>query len=179
MSKILLKKKSSGGFTLAELMMAMLMAGIVFSAASVIMAFGQKSLDREWERTAIQRDAVRVMQFIKHNVRGASTARAIAGGKILMVYKDNRWMIIKYEENAKSIRCLSQKSEPDDKIVSGEEGIASPDEWSLVEGLVESASFSIDPASASTVIVDFTLKDREYNASAKSSVTMRNSAAKI
>ncbi len=179
MNKILLKKKLSGGFTLAELMMAMLLAGIVFSAASVIMAFGQKSLDREWERTAIQRDAARVMQFIKHNVRGASIAKTIGGGKGIIVYKDNRWMLLKYDANKKSIRCLSQKSEPDEKIVNGELDLESKDAWYLVERLVESASFSIDSASASTVIVDFTLKDGEYKSSVKSSVTMRNSAAKI
>jgi type II secretory pathway pseudopilin PulG len=170
MKKEIAKKQAPAALTLVEMLVAMIMVTIVLSAAAVTMIYGQRSLDHEWQQVGIQREASYAMLKMKQTIRSASQAQITGNGKGFKVYKDNQWIKFKYVSGAKDIRY---------KVLGGGEewedyDIEDPEANTLINGIVESAYFSIDPSTNSTVTISFYLKNGQYEAQVSSSVTMRN-----
>ena len=152
------KLKTRAGLTLIEIMVAMISASLVILATGSILIFGQRSLDREWQHVNLQRDLSNAMLEIKHTIRGANKAEIEADGKEVKIYNTAGWTRYIFNPRTKSLRYREQGQ----------------DKQTLLYGIVESASFVIDPNNNSAVTVTIKLQQDQYEAQATSTINMRN-----
>jgi type II secretory pathway component PulJ len=152
------KLKNRAGLTIIELMVAMVSASLVVLATGSILIFGQRSLNRQWQHVNLQREVSNTMLEIKHTIRGANKALLEADGLTVRIYNSAGWTRYMFSPETKSLLYQKQDQE----------------EQTLLLGLVESASFVIDPTTNSTVTVTIKLQQGEYQAQATSTINMRN-----
>ena len=153
------KLKNRAGLTLIEVMVAMISASLVVLATGSILMFGQRSLNRQWQHVNLQREVSNTMLEIKHTIRGANKALLEAeDGLAVRIYNSAGWTRYMFNPGTKSLRYQKEGQE----------------EKTLLFGLVESASFVIDPTTNSTVTVTIKLQQGEYQAQATSTINMRN-----
>ncbi len=153
------KLKNRAGLTIIELMVAMISASLVVLATGSILMFGQRSLNRQWQHVNLQREVSNTMLEIKHTIRGANKALLEAeDGLAVRIYNSAGWTRYMFSPETKSLLYQKQDQE----------------EQTLLDGLVESASFVIDSTTNSTVTVTIKLQQGEYQAQATSTINMRN-----
>ena len=152
------KLKNRAGLTLIEVMVAMISASLVVLATGSILMFGQRSLNRQWQHVNLQREVSNTMLEIKHTIRGANKALLEADGLTVRIYNSAGWTRYMFSPETKSLLYQKQDQE----------------EQTLLLGLVESASFVIDPTTNSTVTVTIKLQHGEYQVQATSTINMRN-----
>lgn len=159
MRKKVVKIRTRPALTLTEMLVAMIMVTIILSAAAVTMVYGHRALDIQWEQVSIQRDAMYAMQKIKQSIRSASLAVIEEDGNIVKVYNNGQWTKYKFVPGGKDLRYQLE---------------GQTEEITIIDGIVESASFSIDPSTNSTVTINLYLKNGEHESKISSGVTMRN-----
>ena len=81
-----MKRKVQKGFTLIELIIAMLTGTIVILAAGMILFYGQKSWNNTWKRVNLQRDASYAMQRMSRLIKAAISAQVEGSGKGLKIF---------------------------------------------------------------------------------------------
>ena len=149
---------SRWGLTLFEFLVTICAASIVILASAVILVFGQNSLDNEWQKVNLQRDASYAMLRIKQAIRCASSAQVEDGGNAITIYNNSGW--IKYSFDPYMKNLLYQFEGEDENI--------------LLEGVVESVTFEIDPVSKNAVTFGFELKNDDFQTSTSTKAMMRN-----
>jgi len=154
----ILKSKSRPGLTLVELLVTVLAAMIVILSASVILVFGQNSLDSEWQKVNFQREASYAMLRIKQAIRIATRAELEDDGNVIKIYNSSGWIKYRFDPDQKNL--LYQYDGEDEQI--------------LLEGVVESVTFEIDPVSKNAVTFGLDLKNEECETRNSSKVMMRN-----
>jgi type II secretory pathway pseudopilin PulG len=154
----ILKSKNRPAFTLVELLVTILAAMIVIMASAVILIFGQNSLDTEWRKVNFQREASYAMLRIRQAVRCASNAELEDDGNTIKIYNNSGWIKYKFDPDRKNL--LYQFEDEDEQI--------------LLEGVVESVTFKIDPVSKNAVTFGIDLKNDDLESRNSSKVMMRN-----
>lgn len=153
-----ISRKNRAGITLAEIIVTLLVASIVISATAVILIIGQNSLERGWKQVNVHRDAAYSITRIKHAIRCATNAELEEGGNILKIYNGPGWIKYKYVPGQKNLLCQFE----------GE------DEQIIIDGIVESATFVIDPVNNNAITVNIQLKKDDYEVTLSSTTMMRN-----
>jgi prepilin-type N-terminal cleavage/methylation domain-containing protein len=150
--------KSQAGLTLVELIVALSAACIVLCATAIILIFGQNSLSHEWQQVNLQRDASYAMLRMKQSIRCATNAQVEESGKGVKIYNRTGWIRFWYIPGQKDILWQLKDGEPQ----------------TLLDGVVESATFVIDGATVNAVTVDIDLKRDGCEAKITSTTMMRN-----
>jgi Tfp pilus assembly protein PilW len=150
--------KNRAGFTVVELMVGLSAALIVFFATAIMMVFGQRSLNRGWEQANLQRDASYAMLKVKQAIRGGVMAQLDGDGNGVKIYHAAGWIRFWYVPAHKDLRYQFE----------GEE------ERTLLDGVVSSATFAIDPVTSKTVTVGFELQSGGSETQMSSTTLMRN-----
>ncbi len=156
-NRALAKIRRAAGLTLIELVIAFSAACIVFLAASIILVFGQKSLNRSWQQANLQRDASYVSLKIKQSIRGATSAALDDDENGVTIYHAAGWIRFWWLQGPKDLRYQ----------LNGE------DEQTLLDGIVDNAVFNVD---GSKVTVGLELLDGNCQTSISSTTAMRNYA---
>jgi len=153
--------KTRAGLTLIEIIVALAAAFIVLLATAIILIFGQKSLDHGWRQVNLQRDASYAMLKMKQSIRNAAKAELEEDGSVVKIYRNSGWIKYKFVPGQKNLLCQ----------LKGEQGQI------LLDGIVESVTFGIDPATHNTVTVGLNLKKNDCQAQISSTIMMRNYGA--
>jgi type II secretory pathway pseudopilin PulG len=146
------------GFTLVEVIVAFLALAMVILAAGVILVFGQNSFDEQLQQVNFQRDASCSIMRMKQAIRSARKAELEEEGNTVKIYNNSGWVKYKFVSDQK-------------KLLYQFEG---NNEQVLLDGVVESASFQIDPVNQNAVIVNLFLKNADYEVQLSSKTMMRN-----
>jgi hypothetical protein len=150
--------KNRAGLTLPEIIIALTASLIVFLATGTILVFGQKCWNREWTQTNLQRDAAHAMLKMKQSIRNGTRAELEEDGTGVKIYYTGGW-----------IRFYSVSLQKDLRYqLDGE------DERTLLDGVVENATFDVDTTTQKTVTVDIRLQDGLCKAGLLSTTMMRN-----
>ena len=83
-----MKRKGQKGFTIIELVIAIIAGIIVIVAAGMMLFYGQKSWNNTWKRVNLQRDASYAMQRMSRAVKAGTSARVEGNGVGLRIYND-------------------------------------------------------------------------------------------
>jgi prepilin-type N-terminal cleavage/methylation domain-containing protein len=79
------KTKSRKGFTLIELMVAIVAGAIVVLATGIIIVGGQKSWNETWKKVNLQRDASYAMLVMSQSIKKATSAVADANTRSITI----------------------------------------------------------------------------------------------
>jgi hypothetical protein len=139
-------------------MVAIGIACIVLLAIAVVIVGGQRSMDRTLQQANIQRDASRTMLKMKHFIRSATKAEVNPDGNEMTIYSSSGWIRFRFVPAQKDLLCQ----------LEGEE------EHTLLDGVVNSATFEIDPVNNKTMNVEFELNNRGSEIQLLSTTMMRN-----
>jgi prepilin-type N-terminal cleavage/methylation domain-containing protein len=159
MSKITLTNRT--GFTLIELIAAMGLGLVVMLGTSSLLALAQRSWNREWDQANLQRDISRAMLKIKQSIRNGTQAQLDADGHGVKILHTGAWIRFRFVPDQKDLRYQ----------LEGET------ERTLLEGVVENATFEVDAATNKTVTVGLELQKGNCEAQLSSTTLMRNYAS--
>jgi Tfp pilus assembly protein PilW len=150
--------KNRAGLTLLEMMVAICIGLIVLLTMAVILIGGQRSMDRTLQQANLQRDASQTMLKIKHFIRTASGAEVNPDGNEVTIYSDGGWAKFRFVRTQKDLRFQ----------LEGE------DEQTLLDGIVDNASFELDPLNNKAVNVELQLHNNAAEIRLLSTAMMRN-----
>lgn len=152
------KVTNRAGLTLIELMVAVSIGCIVFLATAAMLFFGQKSLNHGWQQANLQRDASYAMLKIRQSIRGATQTQLDIDGRGVKIYHNATWIRFWFVPAQNNLQYQ----------LEGEQ------EQTLLGGVVENATFEVDPNTHRTVTVDFELRNGNCKAHFLSTAMMRN-----
>ncbi len=152
------KTKSRKGFTLIELMVAIVAGAIVVLATGIIIVLGQTSWNETWKKVNLQRDASYAMLRMSQSIKAAKSAEKSPDGRVLYIPKQsNPSMTFSYVADTKNLQCQTG-GQPQ----------------TIIKGEVTNLQFIMDPNKPNTVEIDLSLKKDDAQAHFKSTVMMRN-----
>lgn len=146
------------GLTLIELMVALAVGLIVMLGTTSLLAFAQKSWNREWEQANLQRDVARAMLKVKQSIRSGTHAELDEDGYGVKIYHTGAWIRFWFVPGQKDLRYQL-------------EGEA---EQTLLDGTVQNATFEVDTTHHKTVTVGLELQKDNCEAQLSSTTLMRN-----
>ncbi len=146
------------GLTLIELMVALVVGLIVMMGTTSLLAFAQKSWNREWDQAALQRDVARAMLKVKQSIRSGTHAELDEDGNGVKIYHTGAWIRFWFVPGQMDLRYQL-------------EGEA---EQTLLDGTVQDATFEIDATNHKTVTVGLELQKDNCEAQLSSTTLMRN-----
>jgi prepilin-type N-terminal cleavage/methylation domain-containing protein len=149
------------GLTLIEMMVALAAGLIVMLGTASLLALAQKSWNREWDQANLQRDVSRAMLKVKQSVRNATHAQLDADGYGVKIFHTGGWIRFCFISGQKDLRYQ----------LEGET------EQTLLDGVVEDATFEVDTTTNKTVTVGLELKKGPCEAQLSSTTMMRNYAS--
>jgi hypothetical protein len=143
------------------MMVALAAASIVLFATAIIMVFGQRSLNRGWQQANLQRDAAYAMLKVKQSIRTGNQAVLDEDSQGVKIYHNAGWVRFWFVPAQKDLRYQ----------IEGEE------EQTLLDNVVETATFEVDSTTHKTATVAFELRDGHCETQLSSTTLMRNYAA--
>ena len=146
---------------MVEMIVALASACIVILATSIIIIYGQRSLDQGYQQMNLQRDASYAMLKMKQSIRGATQAQLDEDGNGVKIYHNTEWIRFWFVPGTKNLLYQLEGEEPQE----------------LLGGIVESATFAIDSVKQNTVTVYLGLKNDDCEAQTSSTIMMRNHGA--
>jgi prepilin-type N-terminal cleavage/methylation domain-containing protein len=146
------------GLTLIELMVAMAVGLIVMMGTTALLALAQKSWNREWDQANLQRDVSYAMLKVKQSIRNGTQAQLDADGAGIKIFHTAGWIRFWFVSGQKDLRYQL-------------EGEA---EQTLLDGVVEDATFEVDATTNKTVTVGLELHKGNCEAQLSSTTLMRN-----
>ena len=88
-----MKVRRNKGFTLVEILIAVLASAIVILAAATCLVIGHRILGRAWRMTNLQRDASFAMFVLEQHAKEGTKATVQNGGTAATIYDiNNSWM---------------------------------------------------------------------------------------
>ena len=157
-----MKRKRQKGFTLIELIITTFTGSIVIVAAGMILFFGQKTWNSNWDRTNLQRDASFAMLRMTRDIKAGASAQVESNGDGLKIFNGGDWVRFFTVSGAK---MLTLKRE------TGGTSYQSALSGTVVEDNVEALKFNV---TGSTVTIDLKMKDYNLDTHFASTVMMRN-----
>ena len=94
-----MKKKISGGFTLIELMIVLVVGAIVILGIGSALVAGHGYLNKAWAKVNFQRDGYLAMLSLAHTIREGKSAVIENDGKTLRIYTDEGWFRFVYRDD--------------------------------------------------------------------------------
>jgi prepilin-type N-terminal cleavage/methylation domain-containing protein len=82
-----MKTKRQKGFTLIELMIAVMAGVVLILAAGMVLSIGHTFWNKSWEEANLQRSASYAILIMSHSIRAATSAQVEGGGTALRIYK--------------------------------------------------------------------------------------------
>jgi prepilin-type N-terminal cleavage/methylation domain-containing protein len=82
-----MKTKRQKGFTLIELMIAVMAGVVLILAAGMVLSIGHTFWNKSWEEANLQRSASYAILIMSHSIRAATSAQEEAGGTALKIQK--------------------------------------------------------------------------------------------
>ncbi|MBN2019843.1 MAG: hypothetical protein JW749_06425 [Sedimentisphaerales bacterium] len=153
-----MKKTNRTGLTIVELMVAVSAACIVVLSAGIILVYGQKSWDQGLRQAHLQREVSLVMLRVKKSISEGRAAVVDNDGLGVKIYNSAGWIRYRYEAGQNDLVYQ----------IDGEE------ERTLLDGIVQDASFDLDPNTGKMVLVDIDLEKDGAQAGLSSKTLMRN-----
>jgi len=150
-----MKSKRQNGFTMVELMVAVITGLIVILAASIVGVTGHKSWNQAWERANLQRDASYAMQRINQSVKAGISAKVLPDVKSVRINRENGWERFYFVPCTSSIMYQFEGHEP----------------ITIIDGKVEDIEFDVQD---SMVGIELELKQDNLQFHLISTVMMRN-----
>jgi prepilin-type N-terminal cleavage/methylation domain-containing protein len=154
------KTKSRKGFTLIELIVAIVASAIVVLAAGIVIVIGQTSWNQTWKKVNLQRDASYAMLRMSQSIKAATSAAADVNGPVLNIkIKDPNTGTIKtitfsYVADTNNLQCQ----------IGGQP-------QTIINGEVKDLQFNV---AGNTVTIDLSLKEDDAQTHFISTVMMRN-----
>lgn len=149
-----MKKKKSNGFTLIELMIALLAGTFILLASASALIAGQTSLNRAFQKVELQRQGANVMLLLSHTIKMGSSAQVDEQGKTLTIHRNTGWVQFACNEN--------------NDLVTQVEGGALQ---TIIDNSVESLRFTV---LNNKVEIDLRLKQNNMKTYFSSTVMLRN-----
>jgi prepilin-type N-terminal cleavage/methylation domain-containing protein len=148
------KTKSRKGFTLIELMVAIVASAVVVLATGIVIVIGQTSWNQTWKKVNLQRDASYAMLIMSQSIKAATSAETEDNNTILTLERGEDPNIIFYyaTDNLQY------------QIVGGQS-------QTIINGKVENLQFDV---AGNTVTIDLSLKEDDVQTHFISAVMMRN-----
>lgn len=100
------KTKFRKGFTIVELMVAIMVGSIVVIAAGMVMVMGQTAWNQTWRKVNLQRDASLAMLTMSKSIKSAASATVDPNGKILRI-TDSNAISSSYVMSASSLQYIA------------------------------------------------------------------------
>jgi prepilin-type N-terminal cleavage/methylation domain-containing protein len=147
------KTKFRKGFTIVELMVAVMVGTIVVMAAGMVMVMGQTAWNQTWRKVNLQRDASLAMLTMSKYIKSATSATVDPNNKILRI--NNGSTIFSYSSSTKKLQCQ----------IGGQVR-------TIVDGKVEHLQFGV--VGNNSVTIDLRLKENNAETRFISTVMMRN-----
>lgn len=142
------------GFTLVEMIVAVMIFSIFILAVGAIMTSSWKFWNSGWEQVRLQRDASYTFARVEKIIRNGSTPTVLGGGSGLQVVKDGTPSWTKTFQKVGNVLRLVEGENSED-IISG----------------VQSISFS---TSTDTVTIRLILQDGNSRTDFRTTVLLRN-----
>jgi prepilin-type N-terminal cleavage/methylation domain-containing protein len=149
------------GLTLIEMMVALAAGLIVMLGTASLLALAQKSWNREWDQANLQRDVSRAMLKVKQSIRNGTNAQLDADGYGVKIFHTGGWIRLWFVSGQKDLRYQ----------LEGET------EQTLLDGVVQDATFEVDATTNKTVTVGLELQKGNCEAQLSSTTMMRNYAS--
>ncbi len=150
------KTKSQKGFTLIELMVAIMVSAVVVLAAGIVIVIGQTSWNQIWKKVNLQRDASYAMLIMTRSIQAAKSAEKSSDGRVLYIPKQSDPNItFSYVADTNNLQCQ----------IGGQT-------QTIINGEVTNLQFNV--VGNNTVTIDLSLKEDDAQAHFKSTVMMRN-----
>jgi prepilin-type N-terminal cleavage/methylation domain-containing protein len=151
-----MKTRSQKGFTLIELMIAVITAVILLLATGTVLFIAQVSWNSAWQKVNLQRDASYAMLKMGRSIKAASSATIDDDGKTIKIYgEDGSWTTF----------FLGQES---NALISQVEG-QYPEV--IINGRVEDLAFNVQ---GNKVGIDLKLREANLQTHLVSTLMMRN-----
>lgn len=153
-----MKTKQQKGFTLIELMIAVMAGVVLILAAGMVLTVGHTFWNKSWEEANLQRSASYAILIMGHSIRAATSAQVEPGGTALIIYKPGNSRRFSYVEATNELR--SQFGAQPETIINDK---------------VENLQFIMDPTKPpNKVTIDLTLQKDNVQTHLVSTVMMRN-----
>jgi len=151
-----MKTKSRKGFTLAELIVAIVASAVVVLAAGIVIVIGQTSWNQTWKKVNLQRDASYAMLRMTRSIQAATSAEKSPNGRVLYIPKQsNPNITFSYVADTNNLQCQ----------IGGQT-------QTIINGEVKDLQFNV--VGNNTVTIDLSLKKDDAQAHFISTVMMRN-----
>jgi prepilin-type N-terminal cleavage/methylation domain-containing protein len=150
------KTKSRKGFTLIELMVAIVASAIVVLAAGIVIVIGQTSWNQTWKKVNLQRDASYAMLRMSQSIKAATSAGKSPDGRVLYIpTQSNPNITFSYVADTNNLQCQIVGEQPQ----------------TIINGKVKDLQFNV---AGNTVTIDLSLKEDDAQTHFISTVMMRN-----
>ena len=150
-----MKKFPSSGFTIIELMIAIIASAIVTFAAGMMLFAGQRSWEGAWDKVNLQRDASYALQQISQITKSGKFAELENDNTAVKIYRQNDWIRFYFDDVNGDLKCEYEGETPQNYL----------------EGNVLNLLFGI---TGSTITIDLTLQNGSQQIRYTSSIMMRN-----
>ena len=107
-----MKNIAPKGFTLVELMVAVLAGSIVLIGAGYMLVSGQIFWNKAWQKANLQRDASYAMQRISRSLKAGSSAEMLDGGQALKIYQQADEIEFYFDGTGKDFKCRINGGQP-------------------------------------------------------------------
>ncbi|MBN2594457.1 MAG: prepilin-type N-terminal cleavage/methylation domain-containing protein [Sedimentisphaerales bacterium] len=108
-----MKARRSKGFTLVEILIAVLASAIVILAAATCLVIGHRILGKAWRMTILQRDAALVMDMLVRPVKECTSTEIHEGGRTIIVSdRFGSWQSFSFRPEENEIYRQFEEQEP-------------------------------------------------------------------
>jgi len=149
------ERKGQKGFTLVEVISAMIITAIVIAAAGSMLFYGQRYWSNTWKRANLQREASYAMQRMSLSVRAGMNAELEGDGDAVKIYRATDWIRFFLEQENNNL-----KSEIEGEVPQ-----------TIINGKVEYLQFNV---TGNTVTIGLKLREDNLQTHFVSTVMMRN-----
>ena len=149
-----MKIKAQKGFTLIELISAVLITLIMLLAAGTVLATSHNSWNIAWRKANLQRDASYAMLKMSHHIKAGTLAETEDNGTAIKIYKNTGdWIRFFLEQDNLKYELKEQAPE------------------TIISGSVEILDFDVDSNKAT---INLMLKKGNFATSLVSEIMLRN-----
>ena len=150
-----MKKKRTLGFTIIELMIALITGSIVIFAAGMMLFASHRSWKSVWDKVNMQRDASYALQQISQITKSGKFAELENDDTAVKIYRQNDWIRFYFDNVNGHLKCEYEGEAPQN----------------CIEGNVLDLLFDI---AGSTIMIDLTLQNGSQQIHYTSAIMMRN-----
>jgi len=146
------------GFTLVEMMIAVVASFIVFMAAAIVLTYGQRAWDQAAAKAELQREVSNSILAITTPIKAAKSVHITGSGKSIKIYHDVGWTRYYFVQGQHDLRYHTDGAEP----------------ITLIDGIVEDVEFAVDAENPNKIHIAVILSKDQVRTQLVTTVAMRN-----